>query len=72
MNKDIIHLLKEELRLNVTDSPYISRMLENLNYCRDMTDLVTLLSQTIIALDSSRNQAEKTLIDIVKRIGTND
>ena len=57
MEHRLKRLLFEELKNHINNSEYIRRIVNEANQARDLSEFITVISQGIIALESSRKES---------------
>ena len=68
MENRLKRILDEELKFASNNSPYINSLRHNINYARDLSELVTIITQGIISIESQRQELFDVLVER-KRFG---
>ena len=64
IERRIVNMMIDELKDYSNDSEHIRAITRSLNYVQNYSDFITILSQGIIAMDSSRRELFNLLVDI--------
>ena len=68
MENRLKRILDEELKLASNTSTHINSLRHNINYARDLSELVTIITQGIISIESQRQELFDVLVER-KRFG---
>ncbi len=63
MDSRLRRMLQDELRIQGKNSVFISKVIHNLEYTRDMSEFVTIIAQGLVQIDSARQELFDVLVE---------